>query len=689
MSQRKVHRPPAVPRWVAGLISLALALIGVTFLGAATASAASPGLQVYVGYADNLRPDPANFPTPWDGSPNVIYQGCTGSCSFDGGVVRIVNNSTTAQTVDSISVTLGTCTFAYWPSNTVLQVGQQLIIAQTAGGASDGCENTSGLMDTSDIGPNGQEWSGHCGQSGVIPQVNATIDGVASTFVDTAQVLNTGGIDKASCPNGSNESEQWSPVGTAICTGATLALAPSTQTLPVGTTAAETATLDNGCGDPLQGATVDFTIPSGPSTGQTGSATTDADGHAVFRYTSSVTGTDTVQATASNPAGAITSNTTNVLWQQRTSTLTITGGSSTSDYHDPVNVAARLSDSAGPITAQPVVLSLNGAESCTATTDSTGLASCSITPNEAAGTYQLTAAFAGDATDLPSGATTNFTVTHEETSVQYTGPTHAADGAPITLSGVLKEDGATPIAGRTLALTIGSGGSAQSCTGTTNASGSASCTIASVNQSPSGLTVPVTAAFAGDAYYLPSSATATLNFEYMTGRAYGLASSGLVTISPTPDTGRITTVSAQTVAPPCVVRISGLVSAGTLCAGVTTSLNPGTSTAAASVQSVGINVLGIPAISIGAVQSTSTTTCSSSTGDTTIASVTVGGIPVNVNVHPGANTTVSVLGVTLTFNEQIPVTGPDKGLTVNAVHINVLGLLDVIVASSTSDIGNC
>ena len=64
-----------------------------------------------------------------------------------------------------------------------------------------------------------------------------------------------------------------------------------------------------------------------------------------------------------------------------------------------------------------------------------------MTPHEAAGAYPLTATFAGDATHTGASATSTFTVTHEETTLTYTGPTKAADGQPITLSGVLKEDG--------------------------------------------------------------------------------------------------------------------------------------------------------------------------------------------------------------------------------------------------------
>jgi hypothetical protein len=57
------------------------------------------------------------------------------------------------------------------------------------------------------------------------------------------------------------------------------------------------------------------------------------------------------------------------------------------------------------------------------------------------------------------------------------------------------------------------------------------------------------------------------------------------------------------------------------------------------------------------------------------------------------NTGITVAGVTLVLNEQIPLAGPDSGLTVNAVHVaaSVLGLVqaNVIIASSESDIGGC
>lgn len=99
-------------------------------------------------------------------------------------------------------------------------------------------------------------------------------------------------------------------------------------------------------------------------------------------------------------------------------------------------------------------------------------------------------------------------------------------------------------------------------------------------------------------------------------------------------------------------------------------------------------------ITIGAIKSSSTTTCSGSSGTTTIASLKVGNtvvISAPTNIAP--NTTINVGVVKLVLNEQIPFTTPDKGLTVNAVHVtvNALGLAktNVVLASAESDIGNC
>ena len=45
-----------------------------------------------------------------------------------------------------------------------------------------------------------------------------------------------------------------------------------------------------------------------------------------------------------------------------------------------------------------MTFTLNGTETCTGTTDSTGTASCTITPGEPAGTYTVSGTFGGDTT---------------------------------------------------------------------------------------------------------------------------------------------------------------------------------------------------------------------------------------------------------------------------------------------------
>jgi len=211
------------------------------------------------------------------------------------------------------------------------------------------------------------------------------------------------------------------------------------------------------------------------------------------------------------------------------------------------------------------------------------------------------------------------------------------------------------------------------------------------------------AVYGGDANNGPltspcGSETVNVAATIMTGRAYGLTATAsllgipLVNVVPVPDTGAISTMSTSSTSTPCVLALPGLVSAQVLCANVTTV--PGTSMATASDATAGVGITDIPTITSRAIQSTSTTTCRGSTGTTTIAFLQVGSTVViasPTNVAP--NTTVSVAGITLVLNQQIPVTGPDTGLTVNAVHVsvNILGLIqaNIVLASSESDIGDC
>ena len=163
----------------------------------------------------------------------------------------------------------------------------------------------------------------------------------------------------------------------------------------------------------------------------------------------------------------------------------------TGTYGGSTTVSATLDNTytGQPVPGEPVTLTVNGTQSCNGTTGATGVATCSITPNEPAGSYSLTASFPGDSSSTPqllsSSVSSSFTVTQAPTTFTYTGTTSVTNGQPATLSGVLttsEPSAGTDVSGRTVTYTIGSGTSLQSCTATTNASGAASCTIAVVNQ---------------------------------------------------------------------------------------------------------------------------------------------------------------------------------------------------------------
>jgi hypothetical protein len=195
-------------------------------------------------------------------------------------------------------------------------------------------------------------------------------------------------------------------------------------------------------------------------------------------------------------------------------------GATTSDYNDPATLSAKLTSllTGLPIASATVTLTL-GTQSCVDTTNASGVASCSITPNVMAGSYPVTASFAGDGSFDPSSDSASFAVTVEQTAIVYTGSTATVvDGNSLVLSATLTEDGVTPISGRVVSLSIGSGPSTQFCVDTTNLAGAASCSIAAVHQ-PVGPTL-LSADFIGDAFYLPASDTASLKVVHRTAIAY-------------------------------------------------------------------------------------------------------------------------------------------------------------------------
>jgi hypothetical protein len=286
-----------------------------------------------------------------------------------------------------------------------------------------------------------------------------------------------------------------------------------TDTLPSGVSGSPPGAL----GDlaPHQSATSNFTgtLTSGPLLD--GTVLTAS---AVFAFDDS-TG-------AAQPTITRTATTTVV----NTSPTLVLPGPQSQDYHDVLSFGISASD---PDAGDSIALSASGLPAGLSFTDNgdrTGTVAGTITATP--GDYVVT--FTADDhhhLTVVTG-TVKITVTREETTTTYTGPTVIAQGFPVTLTGRLLEDGTTAPSpsGQTVTLSIG----AQSCNGTADPSGNAQCTIASVS-APLGPGVPLGADFAGDTYYLPSSDTTqtAVVFAFPTRGAFVLGDATFAAAGPT------------------------------------------------------------------------------------------------------------------------------------------------------------
>jgi len=309
------------------VVCLVVALT-LTFANTQTSYAASgiSGLSVSVGYAEDKHQsslNPGAFPVPWSGSPNTIFLGNpvfgSSPCGslphcYDGGAIRLDNTSASDIPIGNVSVDdhsslPGGKVFNLWGSFTV-PAGKSVILAGNPPNDDPSYDN----FDTSGAP------KGNCTPITVAPTVTITIGGVPTTLVDSTHVLDTNGVDTESCSVQQNEAIQWRHIGAPGVKTGTLTLSPATNTLTVGQSVTETATLLDGGGDGLPNATVNFTVTSGPDAGQSGSAITDNTGQASFTYTDTAPGTDIVVAsvTTAYTVGPLLSNQSSVLWTNDT-----------------------------------------------------------------------------------------------------------------------------------------------------------------------------------------------------------------------------------------------------------------------------------------------------------------------------------------------------------------------------------
>ena len=162
-------------------------------------------------------------------------------------------------------------------------------------------------------------------------------------------------------------------------------------------------------------------------------------------------------------------------------------GPTSGEYHDPLTVSGTLFDTrrGTPIVGKTLTI---GFGTDTLHRDVPNCrwhrASCTFTPEQVPGSYTATASFAGDIENSAStSAGVPFTLNKEQTNLVNLQPAFFGNGDTVTVSATLTEDDPTPVAGRSVTFTLGTGITAQTCTDpVTDAAGLATCQIVNVNQ---------------------------------------------------------------------------------------------------------------------------------------------------------------------------------------------------------------
>jgi hypothetical protein len=271
-------------------------------------------------------------------------------------------------------------------------------------------------------------------------------------------------------------------------------------TVAFGHTATLAATITDRAGTPFAGRSVTFTLGS-----QSCTATSNAAGKATC---SLLVAQDPGNIGVSISVPGDTKNLPAQLHRDFTVTPALTAlsvGFRPGLIHTALT-ATLLSDTRTPISGQVVSLTLEvptlPVESCSATTNGAGFATCDVDsiPNDPTAT--LTATYAGNLDYFGSGASRSVQLAPPPApTTLVVGPIiPMLRGTQTLLSATLLDDGRLPIANESLTLTLGS----QSCTHDTDGNGVASCTV-TVSDPPGPATVM--ASFAGDDFHLATSAS--------------------------------------------------------------------------------------------------------------------------------------------------------------------------------------
>ncbi|MFP5352723.1 MAG: hypothetical protein ACLGIB_09190 [Actinomycetota bacterium] len=166
---------------------------------------------------------------------------------------------------------------------------------------------------------------------------------------------------------------------------------------------------------------------------------------------------------------------------------------------DSATLAARLSDTNGPVAGKELVFRLDGQVVGSAATDESGVAAVQVTLSGPARRTEQTAAFAGDQSHAASSASATFDVTLEDSTMELG---VSRKGASYSASARLSEsDTGSGLGGRQVRFVLNGETVA---TATTNSDGTATATFAS---SKGRQTDRIQAIFDGDDTYASSSAS--------------------------------------------------------------------------------------------------------------------------------------------------------------------------------------
>jgi hypothetical protein len=192
---------------------------------------------------------------------------------------------------------------------------------------------------------------------------------------------------------------------------------------------------------------------------------------------------------------------------------------------------------------------------------------------------------------------------------------------------------------------------------------------------PSWRTVAVTVVLAGVVAWPAASPAQTV-----TGHARAVQATVLGRTTVISDTGPLTSSDDARQASQVTGGVPSLLSAEAL---HTTTIGwPDQATAEASLAALGLTIAG-NRISAGFVMARAMAILGSEgDGDTTIDGFSINGVPIAVTGQP--NQTIPILGGRVVINEQQPLL--PSGMTVNALHIVVDGVADVVIASATAGI---